>query len=183
MKEATIKCLRDSFSSNSMAYVRYMLYAQKAKEENFPSIARLFSALALSRYTRAAELYQLTNELIGTHTVCSETYFTFNRTMDNLERARNEESHEANEIVPACIAVAESQGEEGAAKGLKRSASVCHRRAALLDSVFMKTQHAAAEPDIGEVFVCKACGMVAESIPGEGCPVCRTDVTGFITVT
>jgi rubrerythrin len=183
MREATAKCLRDGFCANSIAHTRYLLYAQKAKEESFPSIARLFRALALSRYTRAAEQYRLTQELIGTHTACSDTYFTFNRTMDNLERARNAESHEANEVVPAYVAVAESQGEEAAAKSLKRSAAICRRRAALLDSVFLKTQHAAAEPVIGEVFVCKACGMVAENVPVEGCPVCGTDVDGFITVT
>ncbi|MGA9140545.1 MAG: ferritin family protein [Methanocella sp.] len=182
MKEATAKCLRDGFCSDSMAHTRYILYAQKANEESFPSIARLFRALAYSRHTRAAELYRLTGELIGTHTVCSDTYFTFSRTMDNLKRARNAESHEADEVLSAYAAVAEIQGEEGAAKSLKRSAVLCHQRAAILDSVFIETHHAAGEPLIRVTYVCKTCGMVIENLPEEACPVCGTDVSGFIAV-
>ncbi len=165
-----------------MAHVRYLLYAQKANEESFPSIARLFRALALSRYTRASELYRLTHELIGTHTACSDTYFTFDRTMDNLERARNAESHEANEVIPAYVAVAECQGEEGAARSLKRSAVICHQWAAILDRVFLETRHAAEEPLIRDVYICKTCGMVIENVPEEECSVCGGDVAGIIAV-
>jgi rubrerythrin len=179
MREATTKCLHDGFCSDSMAHTRYLLYAQNANEENFPSIARLFRALAFSRYTRAAELYRLTGQLIGTHTACSDTYFTFNRT---LEMARNAESHEAKEIFSTYAAVAESQGEEGAAKSLKRSAALCHQRAAIMDRIFMATRHAAEEPLIRVVYVCKTCGMVIENVPEEACPICGTDVSGFITV-
>jgi rubrerythrin len=182
VREATAKCLRDGFCSDSMAHVRYLLYAQKANEEGFPSISRLFRALALSRYTRAAEMYHLTHELIGTHTACSDTYFTFDRTMDNLERARNAESHEANVIVPAYIAVAESEGEGAAAKSLKRSAAICRLWSTLLDSVFLETQHTAEEPLIRDVYVCRTCGMAIENVPEEECPVCGGDVADIIAV-
>ncbi len=132
MREATARCLRDCFCINSMAHVRYLLFAQKAKEENFPGIAHLFRALALSRYTRASEQYHMVNELIGTRAVSADTYFIFARTMDNLERARDAENGDANELLPAYAALAESQGEEAAARSLKRSAAICRRRAALL---------------------------------------------------
>jgi rubrerythrin len=166
-----------------MAHVRYLLYAQKAKEENFPSIAYLFRALALSRYTRASEQYRLVNELLGTRTASVETYFTLARTMDNLERARDAEAGDANETLPAYAAVAKSQGEEGAARSLKRSAAICRRRAALLDDVIQKTKHAAEEPKIDELYVCRACGYVTDAIAPGGCPVCGTERTGFIAVT
>jgi rubrerythrin len=183
VREATAKCLRDNFCANSIAHVRYLLYAQKAKEENFPGIAHLFRALALSRYTRASEQYHLVNELIGTRTVSTETYFTFARTMDNLERARDAEAGDANELLPAYAAVAESQGEGQAAKSFKRSVAICRHRAAMLDDVIQKTKHAAEEPKIDGLYVCRACGYpAAESVP-EGCPVCGNERTGFIAVT
>ena len=182
MKEPTAKCLRDSYCANSMAHVRYLLYAQKAKEEGFPGIAHLFRALALSRYTRASEQYHLVNELIGTRTVSSDTYFTFARTMDNLERARDAETSDANDLLPAFAAMADSQGEEAAARSLKRSAAICRHRAALLDEVIQETKHAAAEPAIDGLYVCRTCGYVTAKVVPEACPVCGTERTGFIAV-
>ena len=183
MREATAKCLRDDFCADSMAYVRYLLYSQKAKEEDFPSIAHLFRALALSRYTRASVEYHLVNDLLGTHSVSGDTYFTFARTMDNLERARDAETGDANETLPAYAAVAESQGEEAAARSLKRSAMICLRRAAMLEDVILKTKHAGEEPKIDGLYVCRSCGYVTGEIASGGCPVCGTDRTGFIAVT
>jgi rubrerythrin len=182
MKEATAKCLRNDFCSGSMAHMRYLIYAQKAREENFPSIARLFSALAVSRYIRASEQYRLVHELIGVHTACSEAHFTFFRTMDNLERARDDEKHEANEVLPAYIAVAESQGEGAASKSLKCSAAVCRHLVALLDDVIQKTKHADEEPKIEQLHVCQACGYIAAEITMGGCPLCG-ERAKFISVT
>jgi rubrerythrin len=166
-----------------MAHVRYLLYAQKAKEESFPGIAALFRALALSRYTRASEQYQLVNELIGTRAVSADTYFTFARTIDNMERARDAETADANDMLPAYAALAESQGEEAAARSLKRSAVIGRRRAALLDEVIQKTKQAAEEPKIGGLYVCRACGhVIVETVP-ETCPICGHERTSFIAVT
>jgi len=123
------------------------------------------------------------NELIGTRAVSGETYFTFARTMDNLERARDAETGDANELLPAYAALAESQGEEAAARSLKRSAVISRHRAALLGDVIQKTRHAAEEPKIDGLYVCRACGYVAGEIAAGGCPVCGSEQTGFITVT
>ena len=183
MREATAKCLRDCFCVNSLAHVRYLLYAQKAKEERFPGIAHLFRALALSRYTRASEQYQLVNELIGTHNAAAETFFTYARTIDNMERARDAETADANNMLPAYAALAESQGEEAAARSLKRSAIIGRRRAALLDEVVQKTKQMAEEPKIGGLYVCRACGhILVETVP-DACPVCSDERAGFIAVT
>jgi rubrerythrin len=183
MREATARCLRDCFCANSMGHVRYLLFAQKAKEESFPGIAHLFRALALSRYTRASEQYHMVNELIGIRAVSWETYFIFARTMDNLERSRDAETGDANELFPAYAALAESQGEEAAARSLKRSSTICLRRAALLEDVIQKTKHAGEEPKIDGLYVCRACGNVTEEISPRGCPVCGGERTSFINVT
>lgn len=183
MREATAKCLRDTFCADSIAHVRYLLYAQKAREENFPWIALLFRALALSRYTRASEQYTLVNELIGTRTAATDTYFTLERTMDNMERARNAEACDANDVLPACAAVAESQGEEAAARSFKRSAAICLHRAAMLEDVIQKTKHAAEEPKIGGLYVCRDCGYVTAGTVPDGCPVCGNEQAGFTAVT
>ncbi len=88
-----------------------------------------------------------------------------------------------SETLPAYAAVAESQGEEAAARSLKRSAMICLRRAALLEDVILKTKHAAEEPKIDGLYVCRSCGYVTDEIAPGGCPVCGTDRAGFIAVT
>jgi rubrerythrin len=165
-----------------MAHVRYLLYAQKAREEGFPGIAHLFRALALSRYTRASDQYRLVSELIGTRTASVETYFTLARTMDNTERARDAEAMDANEVISAYVAVAESQHEMAAVKNLKRSAAICHRRAAILDSVFLQTRRADEEPCISDIFLCKNCGNILEApLPGT-CTICDAGSESFMLV-
>ncbi len=38
-----------------------------------------------------------------------------------------------------------------------------------------RREHAAEEPLIRDVYVCKTCGMVIENVPEEECPVCGAD--------
>jgi rubrerythrin len=182
MREATARCLRDTFCVNSMAHVRYLLYARRAKDENFPGISRLFRALAMSRYVRASEQFAMVNELIGTRAAGAETYFTLARTIDNMERARDAEKDDADELLPACMAVAGSQGEEAAAKSLERSAAIGRRRAALLEDVILKTKETDQEPEIASIYVCRACGYVTRDIAPEGCPICGNEKTEFVCV-
>ncbi len=183
MRKVVAKCLRDDFSSGSMAHLRYLLYAKKAEDENFSSVACLFRALALSRYIRAAEQYRLASELLGAYTACAETHFTLARTIDNLERARNDEKVDAEETLPAYVAVAESQGEGAAAKIFRHSVLTSHHMAVLLEDVIQKTRHAGEEPKIGQLYVCSTCGSVSIEAAVDGCPICGSKRTGFINIT
>jgi rubrerythrin len=182
MRDATARCLRDAFCLDSISHVRYRMYADKADEGKFPSIARLFRALAASKYVRATGEYRMIKELLGVYPVNANIHFTLNRTMDNLERSRDSESEDAKEVFEPCLAIAEYQREEGAVKLFRQSVAVCRQQAALMDSVFLKTQRAAEEPCIGNLYMCLSCGWIAENIAPEQCPVCNGDSPGFALV-
>ena len=173
MRPATARCLRAAFCRESMSHVRYVLYAEQADVERFPSLARLFRALALSQLTRATTHYRTVSELLGIYPVEATTHFVFDRTMDNLERSRDAEAEAAEEFYGPCLAVAKSQRETGAARSMKCSAEVSRSEAALIDRAFRETQHAAEEPFIGDLCVCRACGDVVEGPPPESCNTCE----------
>jgi rubrerythrin len=156
-----------------MAHVRYLIYAEKAEAANFSSVARLFRAFAQSEYVVAAAHFGLLGELLSVHTVNATTPFTFERTMDNLVRSRDAEAEAAKEIYPPCLAVAESQDEEGAAKSFGHAAKISHRRAEMLEVVSLKARRADEEPCISDLFVCQACGNVMEAPLSAACAVCE----------
>jgi rubrerythrin len=182
MRAATEGCLRNAFCGESMAHARYMIYSEKADDEGFPSIARLFRAAAISKYLQAEKKYVMAGELLGHHTACVRTHFTFARTMDNLGRSRDAEAEDAKEVYSAFIAVAEAQAEAGALKCLRQSDAICHGLAALLDSAFLGAQRAREEPAIGDIYVCQSCGLVMENAPPELCPVCEGDSAGYVII-
>ena len=47
MRTMTDKNLHDAFAGESMAHMKYMIYAEKAETEGKPQVARLFKAIAL----------------------------------------------------------------------------------------------------------------------------------------
>lgn len=173
MRPATARCLRAAFCRESMSHVRYVLYAEQADAEQFPSLARLFRALALSQLTRAAANYRAVSELLGVYPAEALAHFVLDRTMDNLARSRDAESEAADEFYGPCLAVAKSQREAGVARGLKSSAEVSRRGAAMIDRTFRETQHAAEEPYIDDLCICRACGDVVEGPPPGSCSVCK----------
>ena len=182
MREATAQCIRDAFCRESVAHVRYLIYADKATEEHFPAIARLFRAFALSKYLMASGYYHLVNELIGVYPAFAATHYTLNRTMDNLERSRDAEAETAKGAFEPYLAVARLQKEKGAEKSLKCSIEVCRDASTVMGDVLQKTRHAAEEPQIGELYVCRVCGYVKEGKPSGQCTVCVGSKAGFILV-
>ena len=46
MKKMTEKNLNDAFAGESMAYMKYNIWADKAEQEGKPQVARLFRAIS-----------------------------------------------------------------------------------------------------------------------------------------
>ena len=53
MNEQTAANLRSAFGGESMAHMRYMIWADKAEQENFPNVARLFRAISWAEQAHA----------------------------------------------------------------------------------------------------------------------------------
>jgi len=92
-------------AGESQAHLKYKFYAEQAKKENLPNIARLFEAASLS------ERFHATNYL--------KVLDGEGKTTDNLGRAQEGETFEVEDMYPAYVAVAKEQGENEAAMFFK----------------------------------------------------------------
>jgi rubrerythrin len=149
--------LKSAFSGESQAYMKYIIFADKAEEEGFKNIARLFRAIAFAERVHASNHL---NALNGS-----------NLTMDNLNIAIEGETFEVNEMYPAYKAVAELQDEKKAVKSM-HYALEAEKIHATLYSEAKDSVRSAKDLDIGDVHICPVCGHTVVGRAPERCPIC-----------
>ena len=103
MKETTEKNLKDAFAGESMAHMKYMVFADRAEREGLPNIARLFRAASLSEQVHAA------NHLRA---------LGLGKTPENLEIAFGGESFEITDMYPQYMQAAEADDEKRALQAM-----------------------------------------------------------------
>lgn len=149
--------LRSAFSGESQAYVKYLIFADKAEEEGFNNIARLFRAIAY------AERVHATNHLNALNGI--------NLTVDNLNTAIEAENFEVQEMYPAYKAVAELQDENSAVKSMWYALEAEKIHSALYSEA-KEGVKAGSDLDIGEIHICPVCGHTVVGKAPERCPIC-----------
>lgn len=157
MHPMTKENLKSSFSGESQAHMKYMLFADKAEEEGFANIARLFRAIAF------AERIHASNHLTALNGA--------GLTVDNLDVAIGGETFEVDEMYPAYKAVAELQDEAKAVRSMHYALEAEKIHAAL----YREAQDAAKagkDYDISDIRICPVCGHTVLGNAPERCPVC-----------
>ncbi|MGB9659673.1 MAG: rubrerythrin family protein, partial [Nitrososphaerales archaeon] len=98
MRRMTEGNLKSAFSGESQAHMKYLIFADKAEEEGYPNVAKLFRAIAY------AEKVHATNHLDALGNIKGSS--------ENLQVAIDGENFEVNDMYPAYKAVAELEGEK-----------------------------------------------------------------------
>ncbi|MCK4602497.1 MAG: rubrerythrin family protein, partial [Phycisphaerae bacterium] len=109
MHEMTAGNLRSAFGGESMAHMRYKIWAAKATSDGFASVSRLFRALSCAEQAHATGHFNALADVAGTFLVPSGGGFGFGSTSDNLAEAIAGETFEIDEMYPAYDAVARIQ--------------------------------------------------------------------------
>ncbi|MBF0559577.1 MAG: rubrerythrin family protein [Nitrospirae bacterium] len=164
MHSMTTDNLKAAFSGESQAHMKYLIFADKAEEESFNNIARLFKAIAF------AERIHATNHFNALH----GKDLTFN----NLGAAIEGETYEVAEMYPAFKAVAEMQKETNAIISMHYAFEAEKIHAAL----YAKAKDAVKSTkdlDIGEINICSVCGHTVVGKAPEKCPTCGVEGTKF----
>src|SRR5512147_2659438 len=104
MKKMTEADLQAAFAGESQAHMKYLNFAEKARRENLPNIARLFEATAYAEQVHASNDLRVLEGIQDT--------------VANLEEAKGGEDFEVDEMYPAYIASAESQQESKALRSM-----------------------------------------------------------------
>ena len=156
------KKLKEAFAGESKAHMRNLAFGQKAEEEGFPQIARLFRAVADAERVHAAEYIKYLEGVIG-------------ETEDNLKAAFENEIRAKTDIYPPFIQEAFALKREDVAWSFSRARDVEERHAKL----YKEALAAMIQEQETEYYVCQVCGYVFDAdLPGE-CPVCKAKKENF----
>ncbi len=158
MKRLTEELLKNAFSGESQAHMRYLIFSEVAEREGFKNLARLFKAIAYAEFVHAR------NHL--------KTLGLVKRSVENLDVAIAGETYEVEEMYPGYDAVAELQGEQGARVSY-RYALEAERIHAELYRKAKEAVEKGTDVDIGKVWICPVCGHTyVGDEPPEKCPIC-----------
>jgi rubrerythrin len=160
----TEKNLFDAYTGESKAVVRLRAYAKKAEEEDYPTVAKLFRAIAESEYIHAFNNLKMLDVIKDTET--------------NLQESLGREEKIAQVSYDKFIAEAEAEEKQAASMIFTFARDVEERHAKLYEKAL---EHLASE-DNPDYFICSVCGYVADSIIPEKCPVCGAPPDKFFEV-
>lgn len=164
MREMTKANLESAFAGESMAHMKYQIFADKAEKEGYPNVAKLFKA------TSYAERVHANNHLSALGKVKNSP--------ENLQVAIDGENFEVKEMYRAYKAVAELQKEKMAVRSM-RYALEAERIHASMYQEAKNTIEKGVDIKISDIHVCEVCGHTVLGDAPERCPICKAPNNKF----
>jgi rubrerythrin len=153
--EKTTQNLKEAFAGESQANRKYLAFAEKADQEGYPQVARLFRAAA------AAETVHAHNHLRALKGVGD--------TSANLKEAMAGEVAEFSKMYPPMVAAAQAEGNKDA----ERTFSFANEVEKVHAQLFKKALDTMEKKEMKDIYVCSVCGYTVEGEPPDNCPVCN----------
>ncbi|MBS1195219.1 MAG: rubrerythrin [Methanomicrobia archaeon] len=157
-----------AFTGESQANRKYATFAEKAAEEGFPAVARLFKAASEAEAIHARRLMKVMGA-IGT-------------TADNLEKAVAGETHEYTEMYPGFIATAKVEGGQSEAEIAFNYAKMAEEVHAGLYKKALDAVNGKRDLPADKVSVCTICGNIFLGEAPPQCPICKAFKKKFVEV-
>lgn len=164
MHKMTERNLEEAYAGESMAFMKYSIWADKAEAEGRANVARLFRAVAAAEKVHANNHWRVLGRIQDT--------------ASNLQHAIEGEDFEIDEMYPAFKAVGEHQGEKSAVRAMhfaletEKVHSKMYKKA--LDAV-----KKGEDLKVGDIHVCPVCGYTMEGTLPDNCPVCNAKKETF----
>ena len=165
MADETTGNLRKAYEGESKAVTRLKIFADKADEEEYDSVAKLFRAVADSESIHARNCLRLLKEIKDTETNLSDSLAT--------------EQKIAQVGYSSFIAQAEAE-ENNVATQMFTWARDVEEQHEKLYAIALEHLLAEEEPTY---YVCDVCGYVADGTVPDKCPVCGSPAKVFYEVT
>ena len=146
--------LKTAFVGEAKAAIRLLGYAEKADQEEYPQVAKLFRSIAHAERIHAIKHLRLL-KIIGS-------------TEENLEAAFESETTVSENFYPKFIAQAEEDNNTAARIGFShaRDSEEVHAK------LYKKAIGHMIEEEDTAYHVCTICGYVVDGDPPDECPVC-----------
>jgi rubrerythrin len=149
--------LKDAFAGESQANRKYLAFAKKADEEDFPQIAKLFRAAAEAETVHAHAHLRVLNGVKST--------------AENLNEALNGETFEFTNMYPKFIEEAKVEGNTVALTSFNNANKVEQIHAYLYKKAIESINNKQDLPQ-AEISVCSICGNTFVDETPDICPIC-----------
>jgi rubrerythrin len=155
------EALNQAYVGEAKAALRLKVYAQKAEDEGYKQIARLFRVIAFSEEIHGTRALRILREIKSTE--------------DNLAASFESETKVAEVAYDQFVKMAEEAGDKVALLQFSQSKDVEETHAKLYKQAmahFMEERETT-------YYVCKVCGYVSDGILPDECPVCSAKKEQF----
>ena len=176
VKQMTETNLRSAYGGESQAHMRYMIYADRAKEK-FPNVSRLFTATSAAERVHAGNHYKNIASKGATNVTSGAIFGTMN-TSEDLQAGIDGESFEIEEMYPVYLAAAQFQNEKGAVLAFNWALQTEKVHLALYQKAKQAVDRG-KDPTLGPIQVCANCGYTIEGDAPAKCPICGASKERF----
>jgi len=164
LRKMTEQNLRNAFTAESCAHMRYLIFADRAEAENLPNIARLFRAIAYAEQVHASNHFKAIGDI--------------GRTVDNLKTAVAGENFEIEEMYPAYDAIAKLQGELNSVQSIHFAIEAEKPHSALFSEGVQAVKNG-KDIEIGAIAICPNCGYTQQVAVQKDCRICCNKKENF----
>ncbi len=155
--------MHQAYAGESKASLRLKVFAEKAEQEGYPQLAKLFKVISFSEELHGKRALRLLREIKSTE--------------ENLADSFESETRVAGVAYDEFIKRAEETGDRAASLYFSQSRDVEEIHAKLYKEAM---DHVLEERDT-TYYVCDVCGYVSDGILPEECPVCGAKKDRFVT--
>ena len=157
MRPMTEENLKQAFSGESQAHMRYLIFADQAEKEGKLNLARIFRAIAYAEKVHATNHYRELGEIKDS--------------AGNLQTCIDGETYEVEEMYPAYNKIAEWQKEIGAVRSTHYALEAEKIHAEMYKKAKQEVKRE-KDVEVGPVYICPICGYTVEGDVPEKCPIC-----------
>ncbi|MGD2109111.1 MAG: rubrerythrin family protein [Phycisphaerae bacterium] len=161
---STLDNLKEAFAGESQANRKYVAFAEKAEQDGFPTVARLFRTAAEAETIHAMGHFKAMGG-IGT-------------TAENLQAAVDGETYEYAEMYPPMLEAAEAEDHKA-----KRMFGFAVKAEAVHAELYRQALAAVKEGkdlEATDIYLCPVCGHIEFGQPPATCPICSTKGEKFV---
>jgi rubrerythrin len=165
MESLTRRNLRQAIAGESEANRRYLAYAQKADDEGFKNVARLFRAIAATETIHANNHLRAAGEI--------------QTTLENAQKALRGEVEESTGLYPMFMDQAKRDADNEALTSFFYASEAEKTHADLYEKA-VDALNKGHDMDLGKIYICKVCGYTVEGNAPEKCYTCGEGKEAFV---
>jgi rubrerythrin len=178
LSDTTEQNLKNAFSGESQANVRYAIFGNRAQEEGFGNIARLFTAITFAEQVHAGNYFEILSDLREASVTYGMAGFGPGDSAKNVGLAVDGETFEVTEMYPAYVekAAQENVGDAKLSFSMTMEAEKSHLK---LFKSAKEAVESKQDMQIGKIYICPVCGNAFGDEAPDLCPICGTQKEKF----